>query len=1303
MLLKRPLDMVGTMPENRVVGERHPLTTEPEKVFTLDLGSFYTNSVVIRDAGNGNVLVKGKDYNLLGYNVKAAKECGGKQIDTIVVISRSDVAMVAVDYQAVGGVFSNLSLPFIDLLNQVKNTDRSKVDWMEDIINKPDATNPTPHTHEVRELSDLEDGVNALTKLLASIYNLDVKDYKGVYAALYRKINNVKVELDESLDFINTELDLIASKSAYQPGDVIVGDFSENPVKFYPEVDWVLLPESFLYGNTLSSSTDPITVDVRPGTGLVARTTHIYVAVPKGGAKYALSRSKTNVNEGDSVEITITALGATPGSAIPYVITGISAADILQPLTGSFILDGNLMGKITIDASADFETEGDETMRISLVADPSVFTTVKINDTSKTPVFDVFYSSDQAGASRISSTNEGTVAYFQVRASNISDDTVANLFYGGTAGASDFGNPLPTTARMTGSSFTLPLNVLTDETTEGNEVLLIKLSLTTEDRAAVAATLTIVDTSRTPSYDLYYSNDAAGSEPITRVNEGDSFYLNIIGNNVPNGTLVGLTYGGTANIYDLDGRYDNLTINNGKASGRMTARADFETEGDETLIVNAFVNGRLVKAGTLIINDTSASANTSIKFSSNSTGSNLITQANEGDTFYLVISALANLPDGTVVDIRYEGTASDADFVMPRARSATILNQRAVVEYTTRNDFLNENDEVMRVRIINTANNIEIGTSQITIKDTSQIASYSVFYSGSSTSDSAITQANEGQTVWLTVTGSNIPNGKILTCEQYVGGLLAITTNGDVDVNPSTTITMNSDRGSIPIQLRADMRSEGDEPLLGIVKADGVEVGRREITVKDTSITPTYKMWFADTQNGDFVESRNFLAGQDVWLVVETTGVVAGTRMYLNYEGFAGNLSATPTEIVQGTTNRVSIKYGTKVLWNGGWNVTVKLFTDASRTINAADTSLAVGSSIPTMYFSNNALGNNNLTTFNEGDDVYAHMTFPNVANNVTAPIEAFIGGKAATVANGHVYENVLLTPTVSGGRAYTTFKLKDDLTYTGDMVMYFGIVGTNYHANATVLDKPVYTDIIYTGSMVSYLMDQVYNGVNYVSKFASDMWEYFNQVKGRYPTANERVNFIIPDGACVLTGHDDWSSFIISSKWNATGGVTITNRGLLLGMGGFGGGRFTSGGNGRPAVINNSNKTVTIINHNVISGGGGGGGSVTHSLNNITYSAGGGAAAPWGVGSEHNNLHAGAEAAYLSNNTKGGVKSVQAGSITGGDGGAWGQPGKVAVANVGSSDKSFYSAGQAAAPFVGLVSVTNVDTGRVLGKGYTS
>ena len=56
MLLKRPLDLVGTMPENRVVGERHPLTTESDKVFTLELGSFYSKSVVIRDVGTGNIL-----------------------------------------------------------------------------------------------------------------------------------------------------------------------------------------------------------------------------------------------------------------------------------------------------------------------------------------------------------------------------------------------------------------------------------------------------------------------------------------------------------------------------------------------------------------------------------------------------------------------------------------------------------------------------------------------------------------------------------------------------------------------------------------------------------------------------------------------------------------------------------------------------------------------------------------------------------------------------------------------------------------------------------------------------------------------------------------------------------------------------------------------------------------------------------------------------------------------------------------------------------------------------------------------
>lgn len=1122
MLLKRPLDLVGTMPENRVVGERHPLTTESDKVFTLELGSFYSKSVVIRDVGTGNILKLGTDYHLLGYNDKASKQTGGKQVDTIVVIQRSDVAKVAVDYQAVGGVYSNLTLAFIDLLNQVKDTDRSKVDWMEHIINKPDSTLPTPHTHEIREISEIEDGVTALTKLLAAIYSLDTKNYRGVYDALYNKIRNVRTDLDTTLDFVNNELDLIISKTKYEPGDVIVGDFIENPVKWYPEVDWVLLPESFLYGNTYTSGTDPLSVDVKPGTGLMARTTHIYVAVPKGGARYMLERSKSSVNEGDSVLITLVTVGASPGSIIPYVITGIRQEDIQEPLTGNFILDNTLLGRLTINVIADFETEGDEIMRVSLVENPSVFTTVKINDTSKTPVFDSFFTSDYAGQTRITQINEGQTGYYQIRATDVPDGTELNLFYGGTASANDFSTPLPANARLNGLAFTMPVTAIEDQRTEGNETLLIKLSLSNEANAIVATSLTVIDTSKTQSWEMYYSSDAGGNDRIAAIGEGFEFYLHVIGNNVTNGTVIGLNYGGTANIYDLEQRYDNLTIMNGRASCMMKTRADFETEGDETLIITSIYNGKAVANSTLVILDTSASASSNLKFSSNSSGTNTILQVNEGETFYLVLTAVSNLPDGTVVNLLYEGTATDADFTRPRPSQATVLNQKAVVEYTLVNDQTDEGDETMRVRVINTTNNVQLGVEQITIKDTSRGVVYRVLYTGGQTSDTAISSINEGQTAWLTVLGTNVPNGKVLQVEQYIGGLLAITSNGDVDVNPPTTMVINNNRGSIPIQIRADMRTEGNEPLLGIVKDGAQEIGRKEITVIDTSITPTYAMWFSDTENGNMREDRLYAAASDFWLVLETTGVVPGTRVYLGaWEGSPGNLETTPDSVVvQGP--RTSIKMRGKVLYNDGWSVGVYCFTDASRTQVVTSNWFNIDSTRPDIYFSSNAAGNNRVTVVNEDDVVYLHITFPRIGNGFIVPLAGAIKDAGPQASNGHVWEDVNEYPVTNNNRAYTVIKLKGDLTLTGDFIMYFLIQGNGTRADCTVRDTSVPPETVITVPM------------SYNNRYVRGK-ELFVALTGRQPNAGERIRIVVPDGLTLVGFPDVWAKkYRGAANWEA-------------------------------------------------------------------------------------------------------------------------------------------------------------------------
>lgn len=101
-----------------------------------------------------------------------------------------------------------------------------------------------------------------------------------------------------------------------------------------------------------------------------------------GKSTGTLTASASPINEGGEVVFTLPVSGYSDGDTFPYTITGISAADITQGLTGNMTVSGE-NATVTINVVADNLTEGGETMTFT-ADDQNVG--VVINDTSTTPI-----------------------------------------------------------------------------------------------------------------------------------------------------------------------------------------------------------------------------------------------------------------------------------------------------------------------------------------------------------------------------------------------------------------------------------------------------------------------------------------------------------------------------------------------------------------------------------------------------------------------------------------------------------------------------------------------------------------------------------------------------------------------------------------------------------------------------------------------------------------------------------------------------------------------------------------------------
>ena len=88
----------------------------------------------------------------------------------------------------------------------------------------------------------------------------------------------------------------------------------------------------------------------------------------------------TPVNEGDTVIFTLTTTNVTDGTQVDYSISGISASDINESLTGNFTVIGNTAQTI-VSIVNDNTTEGSESMTLAL-DNGEASQVVAINDTS---------------------------------------------------------------------------------------------------------------------------------------------------------------------------------------------------------------------------------------------------------------------------------------------------------------------------------------------------------------------------------------------------------------------------------------------------------------------------------------------------------------------------------------------------------------------------------------------------------------------------------------------------------------------------------------------------------------------------------------------------------------------------------------------------------------------------------------------------------------------------------------------------------------------------------------------------------
>lgn len=208
---KFPLDLLGTNPANKILGEKHTIGSQRGRIFIADSGPFFGTSLVVRDMTTGKTLKPVEDY-LLIHSYREAMEATAQAVYSGVRIVNRDVGTnIEIDVHYVGGEFSYSTFALFDMIQLLLDDDRP-IEWGE-LIGVPNEWAPTPHLHSAYDLyamkhlvaatadiaDAIRDGYNAAHTLLFQMLDARISTFEQVIPKLTKCYLDATVELSTLL------------------------------------------------------------------------------------------------------------------------------------------------------------------------------------------------------------------------------------------------------------------------------------------------------------------------------------------------------------------------------------------------------------------------------------------------------------------------------------------------------------------------------------------------------------------------------------------------------------------------------------------------------------------------------------------------------------------------------------------------------------------------------------------------------------------------------------------------------------------------------------------------------------------------------------------------------------------------------------------------------------------------------------------------------------------------------------------------------------------------------------------------
>lgn len=194
MPLPYPYDPLGTAVSNRILNEVHAVTApvDPEAANWIvpTASPYHAVTLIVRTGPllTDPVLVDGVDYIYTHYFVELSQHIHKPIYGSIMFTNRNYTGTVYLTYQTVGGPFTLASTAIVENLTRTLYNIRT-VTWGQ-VVGVPQFFPPTPHLHDVADLTNMVDVVNKLNELVVAI-TLQSANIPGLVSTLSQHLTSL--------------------------------------------------------------------------------------------------------------------------------------------------------------------------------------------------------------------------------------------------------------------------------------------------------------------------------------------------------------------------------------------------------------------------------------------------------------------------------------------------------------------------------------------------------------------------------------------------------------------------------------------------------------------------------------------------------------------------------------------------------------------------------------------------------------------------------------------------------------------------------------------------------------------------------------------------------------------------------------------------------------------------------------------------------------------------------------------------------------------------------------------------------